>query len=96
MTKLTKTQTKLLLEAQRNPFGRTSTLVTLHTSGRRNRTVGQRERDAASTLRKAGLLDFISSDNYNVYGYGGNCVHCCEALWKITDAGRNLKLEGYQ
>lgn len=93
MTKLTKTETELLRRAKASRHGCTSVLVSLG-GGFRPRSVGTRERSAATSLRVKGLFRFEKSDSYTVYGYGGSSTHCWESLWFITDAGRNTALEG--
>lgn len=88
---LTKTEAKLLERAKQSLSGRVAVLVTVHTGYCPVRTMGSRERSAATSLKEKGLLEFINSDSHIHYGYNGVSTHGHESLWKITDAGRAVQ-----
>lgn len=88
MIRLNQTEVELLKRAKSATSGKVSTLVTVHTGYTPARSMGSRERAAATSLRDKGLLEFVSTDHYVHTGYNGTTTHCHDALWVITDKGR--------
>ena len=88
MSKLTKTETALLIRAKGNEYGLVHTQSWINTGRARPRSEGDREPNAARKLVTLGLLEHVKSESSIAYGYKGNSTHVWEQTWRITDAGR--------
>jgi hypothetical protein len=89
--KLNKTQTRLLQTAAGHPHGRccTTRFVGRGAAGG-SVSGGERESEAARTLRDMGLLVFVSHTTTREVKRGHHTVFT-EAIWAITDAGRAVR-----
>jgi hypothetical protein len=92
LMKLTKTQTALLLEANRHCMGVVATYFG-HVTSRKAGCFGGRGSDAAQTLRDSGLFVFLRSHHsIDQLCHRMGAMHCTETVWQITEAGKALAI----